>query len=1372
VDAAPVNGSVDSARVIVIPVGVSCYRDPPEPQRNRGRRRFEYLAAVETDLAQITRLFGSDHYRKNGFAVLPVVSGTAGEIIDQLNRIAEDLAAEPGRTVLLFWSGHGDTPNGGELRLATTESYQPMTPADGLPPWELVNKLAASGAKCFYLILDVCQAGAAGGGIATAAAQRFRENPDSSRFAGMAALFSAQAFELAEEGLFAELFERVLREGPSAEARARIAQAGGEGIVHNRMLSMDEIRDMIEVEFDLLQERRPIVQAPTGQSMGRTFRPFPNPLYTSNAPAVMVEVARRRVLRQQDLDVHFLPKARGLEPGEEGWFFSGRDAVSQEIAEWLHGRGAAGGEALYVLTGSGGTGKSAILGRMVALSDPQFLASPSAAVALAAARNTVPNVGSIDAALHLRNLDVVAAASALSDLLGLAAPEPGRLDAWTEAQKPQLPGLNHVVTIVLDALDESAEPTAIAELLIQPLVSKGWRFLVGSRPSAASRQAALLISRLGRTHIRDLDHEPTTTEDIRGYVSRRLTQAPGSPYAGSSDDPVSAIADGIARKANGRFLFARLAVSGLMRRPRMTPSEVMAVTGDTIGEVLVRDLASTDESFRVRFSRHDAGASRLLAALAWAEGDGLPLRDDVWRIVAGALQPDLPSFQDEHVKWLLNEAGRYIIESGDGEQAVYRLFHESLNEHFRAGYDSIETGARIASALQLDIKQRGGWDDANPYIVRYLTSYYRGPAVGLERLCTDPWYLRRALELFGADRLADMLYRAYRTHQIRSIEAVAKSIKRARVALSRDPSQLAAQLQARLAGEETGDVKALIYQLPRAAPPLWLRSRGATLGWQAALQTMQTFNAKVRALAFGSIEGDGVIAVGAGAEIILWNPRMGALPARPISNDGLRVTELAIGAVEGREVLAVAAGYDQRLVVRDARTGAVIGEPVACGHGHVAIGEFKGRVIVAIPDGCGYVARTIDERGPNWAQRIQATTVGQLRGTIMAIEQRERKYRVVSLDTGECVGKEIKLPKDAVLTAIGELNGEPAVCYTDRYGNVGVLKLASGEKVASEIAMSFPVRTLVGGEIDGEFIVAAGNETDSESGYVSIRQPLTIERLSQPMDHPRWSWHKVLGVGLTRRTSGKARTLALIFERGGAVDPLTGQILAKGPRTGAIELFSGTWRAPTIRQEAPLPHSDPDHGFILRRDYPLQWPITCEAWATVGGRILHVRGSYFGTVWVIDAQDGSVVAGPFRSVGDEVRVPRGVKRAAGPDLPATGVSVGMWQGRGVVAVAYRRHAEVFDLATAERLGSPQTGNTSNIVAVAVGESENRALLATASEGGAITIWEGPSMRRIAGITLDSGAKDVWLAANVVAVRTVDDRFHVFDLASNARRTAR
>jgi hypothetical protein len=1357
-----VNGMVDTgARVVVIPVGVARYRDPSAAQLGRGRRRFDDLPAVDRDLERLAQLFASEPYRRNGFAVVPPVSGTAGEITDHLNRIVEELAEVPGRTVLVLWSGHSETPNGGELRLATQESIQPMTAADGFSPAELVNKLAATEARSLCLVLDVCQAGAAGGNVASTAAQRFRENPEA-RFHGLAALFSAQAFEQAQDGVFAGVLVRVLQEGPSAQARARIAERGWGGFTHNRLLTMRELEEVVEVEFEVMQDSQPFVQAPAGLHFGRAFGMFPNPLYQADAPPLGVEVARRRWMRQQDFDAHFLPKARGLEPGEEGWAFSGREAVSREIVAWLGEPAAAPPPSLYVVTGSGGTGKSAVLGRMVALSDTKFRETAVAAGA-AAARETVPEEGSFGAALHLRNLDVPATAQALSELLGVAPPQADSVDAWTQLQPERLPGDARPVTIALDALDEAVEPAAVVDRLIRPLALRGWRFLIGSRPSAAARGAARLLERLGPAQVRDLDAESATQGDIARYVEQRLLHAPVSPYATHPQD-AAAIAEQLARRAEGRFLFARLAVSGLLHRERIAPEALDEATGATIGDVLARDVADIDARYAARFGRNDRGARNLLGALAWAHGNGLPERDGVWTIVAGVLSSEAASYADEHVQWLLREAGRYVVESGDGEQAVYRLFHESLNEHFRAGYDAAEMGVRIASALSRDVALHGGWDHANPYLVRHLLSYYRSAHADLERLCTNPWYLRRALQSLGVDTLAELIAGAHRRYRLTAIEAVAKSLRRARVALSRDPDQLAAQLHARLADERWGAVKGLLHQLPRVAPRFWLRSRGATLDWRASLQTTQTFGAKVRALAFGSIDGESVIAVGAGTEVILWNPRKGSLTRR-FDNEGLRVTGLAIGALDDRAVIAVAAGHDHRLVLRDPRTAAFVGEPMTCTMGLLVLGRKGGRDVVINEVGTGLVMRSIDGARPVMMEKVAARQVGWIGETFVAVERTDRWWHVRCIETNEPVGRRIPLPQDVVRVEVGEVGDMPVLACLNGNNSVDVFDLRTGKALGPQMAIDFDVHTMVVGDVDGECIIAVGNEYRNEGNFVSIRQPAAIESTSKPLP-PDFRAKRVAGVGLVASGAERIRRPVLMFEGLGSIDVGTWTMVKAISRGSAVELVSGAWDLPRPAMDGTA--SVPE-GRVLRRDRPLQWPVICEAWADINGRLLQVRGSCGGAAWILDAGK-KVVAGPFRDLDQKIRSwtsPGQAKRAPRSHAPARAVALGVWHGQAVVAIVHLGTAEVFEVETQRRLGSMATGG-SEIITVAFGEAKGLPLIATGSAGGTVAVRKGPSMELLARITLDTGVRSVWLARDVVIVRTTDDRFHVFDLVVNER----
>ena len=63
---------------------------------------------------------------------------------------------------------------------------------------------------------------------------------------------------------------------------------------------------------------------------------------------------------------HFIPKAHGAEHGEFAWYFVGREAERQQIAEWLLARR----NGMLIVTGSAGCGKSALLGNVVVLANP------------------------------------------------------------------------------------------------------------------------------------------------------------------------------------------------------------------------------------------------------------------------------------------------------------------------------------------------------------------------------------------------------------------------------------------------------------------------------------------------------------------------------------------------------------------------------------------------------------------------------------------------------------------------------------------------------------------------------------------------------------------------------------------------------------------------------------------------------------------------------------------------------------------------------------------------------------------------------------------------------------------------------------------
>ena len=1341
-----------ATRIVVIPIGVGQYSEPSAAAVQRGRQRFPDLRTVETDIARVRNLFADATFREAGFEVLPTVSGSAGTITDELTRIADDLSIQVARAVILLWSGHGEAP-GEDLRLATQESVQPMDAGDGLAPSMLVDKLVGSGARFLYLILDVCQAGAAASNVTAAAGQRFREQPPGS-FVGMAALFSAHPFEQAVGGVFVETLERVLRGGPSSGACEVIARTGWGGFnQHNRLVTADELEDVLAVEFEVLRNERPSVQSPVGGRVGRPFGLFPNPLFQANAASETVETVRQRWLKQ-DVLTHFLPKARGLEPGEQGWFFTGRRDVSREIVNWLVAKKTAPTENLYILMGDGGTGKSAILGRLVSLTDAGYRAAAAAEgwnESEDRADGTVPPLDGFDAALHLRNLSAEVTMGTLSELLRIRRPDkPDDFASFVANAPVMFSGSDRPITIAVDALDEATDPVRTADQLLRPLATKGWRILVGTRLADAHRKAPGIVDRLGPAHYRNLDDEHSTDEDIAAYVTHRLTRSPSSPYRKKDAET---IATKVAAKAKNKFLYGRITVSGLLRHPSVDLSGVERALADSVGTAFSRELDDIDVAFQSAFPGQ-APASALLQALAWGEGRGLPARDGLWLTVATAVAGSPRRYNEAHAKWVQREAGRYIVESGDGEQAIYRLFHQSLSEYFTGQRDAGDTRRRIGSALYEEAL-RQGWADANPYLVRHLPEHLDNEPERLEQVCTDPDYLARGLDLLGADGLVDAVTRAWRASGLASLEVVAKALGRARVALTREPSQLAGQLSSRLAREDMPGLQRLVAHLPSAAPAIWLCARPDTMGWRAHLETTQTFNAKVRALAIGEIEGNPVIAVGAGANVFLWDPRRGALGASIASDRGLRATATALGIVDGRDVVAVASNYDATVVVRDFRTREVIttwdGHSTSC-----AIGTLEEREVLAVM-GDGHVAtRTLDSRGPivEHLYRVdRLAAIGRCAGRLIAVEQDGRNFRLFDLTRNEGAGPWVEVLDEGRVHVVGEWRGQPYLAVAGGRG-VYVAELLREYRgiIARATPFDYTVRGLAVGEIETELVIVAGNDSDREEGYVTVRQPTT------------YSQDKYRNYGLSEaRFCGVGRSgsrLILLTVGGDAIDVETSQFLYLPFHREPIEVLRGV-RSVQGSSVGPPPRRYPSHG-TFKRDAPWTWPVSCEAWGIIDEKLVQARGSALGAVWVMAVEEGRVLAGPFIEVGPGVDVRPGKKSHHFEHYPADGVALGSWGDREVVAVAFNNRARVADVRTGEPLGSPETGD-SEIVTVAVGDLGGRSFLVTGSRGGRVGLWEAPSLRRVAGLTLDTPIAALWLAENEVIVRGGDDQLHILDV---------
>ncbi|MFE3628646.1 AAA family ATPase [Streptomyces goshikiensis] len=655
--------------------------------------RFRQLTGATAQMRELCELL-----EERGYGTTVVEDPDWNAVSRPLGDWARNWSTKGGHgPAVVLWSGHGVLDDG-ELRLIMRDTADPEFAGDVHSADLLASTASYSGADQVLLLIDTCHAGA---GVAPslkrALGKLAQQNLPSGRSAWFGVIASCRPQEKAEAGgVLLDAFARVLREGPRTdEYRHEWSRRNG------------QVSGSTVIQTVLAEWPEEVGHRPLDAMTGRDRLMFANPL---RSPATEPELVE-----------HLVQAARGAAPDDEGWFFSGRRRVLGEITEWLEARRPG----LFLVTGSAGSGKSAVLGRIATLSDPAHRADVLAHLPLTP-QDPDPGEGSVDVALHLRGFTVQQLAEAIARRLSLPRPQtPAALIAEVEKCWPES---RRRLVLVLDGLDEAAPDQAhpVVEQLLAPL-SRLACVLLGSRdrpfrpqqePGESLDQA---VSRLlgVRARAADLDDESDTERDIQEYCRRRLL-ARTLPMA----DATTA-AGLVARRASpnsGGFLFARMATDSLLRRfaaagtedwdwEEAIPSSISAAFTEDLesGPVRERDGAVLPHA-----------AEDLLTALAWSAGNGMPARG-VWEAAASALSEDGIEYGPEDVDWLLNEYGRYVVEDTDGTQAVYRLYHREFVDHLRVVPGRTGDPAyRIARALVGLLREQSAdastIEEANPYL--------------------------------------------------------------------------------------------------------------------------------------------------------------------------------------------------------------------------------------------------------------------------------------------------------------------------------------------------------------------------------------------------------------------------------------------------------------------------------------------------------------------------------------------------------------------------------------------------------------------------------------------------------------------------------
>ncbi|MFJ4931583.1 hypothetical protein ACIP65_38900, partial [Streptomyces sp. NPDC088736] len=822
--------------------------------------------------------------------------------------------AGPGEPLVVHFAGHGVQATSGGLYLAASGG---LARADLLSDTcisfgQLLETAENSGRPVLFL-LDVCEAGQAlvQQQLADLAGHRRQDAPRNVWIIGACtsdAITYGARFTTAATAVLHQLADGDLDVNPALK------------YVPVETLATAVDRYLARTGRAVGRVRQPLVRTPHVQADAEPQPFFRNPAHAPD-PHRSLLVGMDPRLREfalgcsPDLDpLHFATRAAGT-PTANDILFSGRHSQLNRIHKWADN---ADQGRLLVVTGGPGSGKSALLGVTACLLHPEL--EPLGDRIARAVEHFDPRQPDVVLAVHARQLTLQQITGSLHHQLrqqhsqSPASDRPATLHTDTEALLEELHATGGVL-VLLDALDEAADPTAVLNELVLPLASvksntsqASCRILLGTRKWWDTLPA--LRQYLADHPDAELDLDPATetdrsllAEDLNTYLRRLL------PRRHYSREEVRLIADRLAQYSDhGAFLVASLYANHLRTTPDETHTATPPCSITEVFELHIGALAASDPWIRP-----------VLNVVGQGRGQGMPL--DL--IHAAALAQQHPGVQQTaptlaDTRRALLKAAFYLRTTPDiDHRLLYRYFHQALTDHTKPRADPATLHRALIDTIPASADNTRDWAHAYPYLLRHASDHAVASRNGaFDELLTDPGYLIHATP----DTLTPHLHHAQTEEALLHTDIYRTTVThhphRHQIKARRDLLALdaAAWQQPQLARKLS---RIPIPGQPLSLTPIWATRRTHP----ARRHTFSGHRASVYAVAVAQ-GPDGPLAITAGEDggAIVWDVTTGA---RRHTFTGHTDRVHAVAVAQGPDgPLAITAGEDGSAIVWDMVSGA------------------------------------------------------------------------------------------------------------------------------------------------------------------------------------------------------------------------------------------------------------------------------------------------------------------------------------------------------------------------------------------------------------------------------------------------------------------